>query len=856
MSNDCIIPFFRSDEIQRALAAMIEPDAVFEIRILEPKRGNRGYVPRVIYGYFNEPSKVSEALASLGLDGAKGVYVTLNPVNPALLARSCNRFTEAKDGQTTSDKDILIRRWLLVDIDPKRPAGISASDDEKRAAHQNARGVFTFLKGLGWPSPIVTDSGNGFHLLYRIDVPADSNSVKQCLDALAARFSDEAVAIDTSVFNPARIIKLYGTRTEKGDHCPELGRAHRLSALLDVPESLQVVSEEMLELLASEAVPSKTSSGTPVIEKCDDSPEHIRFIRSASSTQQQWDKERVQQFVDNHLAHCCPASAVAYDGGFKWVLDICPFNPDHTNHSAVIVIKADGTLGFRCLHDGCKEHNWRALRAKFDPGNLKTLGRTAHPSEASTREDESNHGPAVLRDAKGILVDLNQMFFANKYARENAVLHETARNLFYAYDEHTGLWKIKTDSKLCVEIGKSIMQTLAEQSASAVLRKRTHGMVQQTIGFLRGLVEHEDPFIAKHALIHVGNGVLDISGDSPTLLDFSPSFYSRNRTEVLYNPYAECPRFLSELLRPALNADDMALLQMYAGQCLLGNNLAQAILLLLGTAGGGKSTLVSVLESVIGLHNVAQLRVPQLSERFEIASFVGKTLLCGKDVPGDFLNHKSAHVIKALVGGDRLDAEEKNVKRRFQVEGNFNVIITSNSRQHVRLDSDASAWRRRLLIITYEQPPVAKPIPNLAAQLVREEGAGILNWMIEGALKLISLMAEHGRIVLNDAQRKRVDDLLCESDGIRQFVRDSVLKVEDADVTTSELMNAYHDFCDDHGWQPVSGRHFEHQIGDIMMEMHRSPRRTDIKRYEKNNRGFKHVGLRARNQLSGDTVSL
>jgi hypothetical protein len=39
-----------------------------------------------------------------------------------------------KVNETTKDADIICRRWLSVDIDPKRPEGVSATEDEKRAA--------------------------------------------------------------------------------------------------------------------------------------------------------------------------------------------------------------------------------------------------------------------------------------------------------------------------------------------------------------------------------------------------------------------------------------------------------------------------------------------------------------------------------------------------------------------------------------------------------------------------------------------------------------------------------------------------------------------------------------------------
>jgi len=104
----------------------------------------------------------------------------------------------------------------------------------------------------GWPTPIVADSGNGFHQLYRVDLPADDDRIKRCLHALDLRFSDVAVKIDTAVFNPSRIVKLYGTKTMKGDDCPALGRPHRMSRLLHVPDQIAPVPPELLDAMAGE----------------------------------------------------------------------------------------------------------------------------------------------------------------------------------------------------------------------------------------------------------------------------------------------------------------------------------------------------------------------------------------------------------------------------------------------------------------------------------------------------------------------------------------------------------------------------------------------------------------------------
>jgi hypothetical protein len=142
--------------------------------------------------------------------------------------------SKSKGGATTTDGEILRRRLIFIDFDgANRPAGISATRHELEAAREKARSVAQFLAGRKWEAPIAAMSGNGYHLLYRTDMPNDRDSaelVRKFLASLSLMFDDEAIKIDISVFNASRIGKVYGTVAKKGDDTPE--RPHRRSVLL------------------------------------------------------------------------------------------------------------------------------------------------------------------------------------------------------------------------------------------------------------------------------------------------------------------------------------------------------------------------------------------------------------------------------------------------------------------------------------------------------------------------------------------------------------------------------------------------------------------------------------------------
>jgi hypothetical protein len=237
-------------QIRGALARLFPPGDVVELRAFKGKQ--------VKSGYFNDLDVLAEEAVKLDKREWQ-LFVTLNEIDEALLQAGVTNQVQTKS-ETTADRDIIRRRWLLVDLDPVRPSNRPASHKEKIATFVRAQEVKDYLKAQGWPVPLMADSGNGWHLLYPLDLPNDELSkvlVRGVLDVLASMFDDEKVKIDTAVHNASRITRLYGTMNRKGDedttHYP-----HRRSNMggSDLPgrpirlEPAPVVTREMLEAVA------------------------------------------------------------------------------------------------------------------------------------------------------------------------------------------------------------------------------------------------------------------------------------------------------------------------------------------------------------------------------------------------------------------------------------------------------------------------------------------------------------------------------------------------------------------------------------------------------------------------------
>ena len=195
--------------IKRALAILFQPGDVSELRAFNKK----GFA---LPGYYDNFTKLAEDAARLSnREDIASVYVLPNVIKKALLARAANHLYPEGPGEkkTTTDADVLKRRWFIIDIDADCDGvkGISSTDEEHQTTIDTAHDIMKFLFSIGFPkdSMILASSGNGAHILVRIEeIPNTTENtelIKTCLTVLSTKFK----GIDLSVFNPSRVFRFY-----------------------------------------------------------------------------------------------------------------------------------------------------------------------------------------------------------------------------------------------------------------------------------------------------------------------------------------------------------------------------------------------------------------------------------------------------------------------------------------------------------------------------------------------------------------------------------------------------------------------------------------------------------------------
>lgn len=315
-------------------------DNVIEIRII----GKSNYS-----GYFKDPeTAVKEVLKYDGKNN--NIYFIFNKIHDACYHRE-NKDKMVEKSQNTSDNDIVKRQWVLIDFDPIRPSKISSTDVEKKASEDVMRSAYKYLKKAGFSDPVVADSGNGWHLLYKLDSDNDADTrkaVEGFLKSCDMLFSNSMVSVDKTVFNAGRITKLYGTMAVKGTNTEE--RPHRRSKITYIPENLVVTSLNRFKGIADLMPKVKKVEGD----------------------------FNLDDFISRHGINV--SKVTQWDGGTRYILSECPFDGSHGKDSAIMQLTT-GALVFHCFHNGCSDNDWKAFRELYEPDREKYEPRTEYKKQ-------------------------------------------------------------------------------------------------------------------------------------------------------------------------------------------------------------------------------------------------------------------------------------------------------------------------------------------------------------------------------------------------------------------------------------------------------------------------------------------
>lgn len=741
-----------------------------------------------VFGYFDNAEDFGRAARDLDKAGVDGTYFVPNLVKPVLINRRKNKLgAVSKKVPATSNHDVRVLRWLLVDFDAVRPAGISATEAELSAAMETAKAAKALLAEMGFAEPIKGLSGNGYHLNYRLpDTELDEAAIKagkcpytstggllaRALAALHQAVGNPACKIDVVNHNAARIWKLYGTWARKGENTEET--PHRQSFLFaDAPRALAdvpVTPWAAVERLAESGIAAGSRSHQDKDKPAAAAGVPAKITPPAGRAERMPGPKLGKLQVEEYLAaHGRELHSVSEKGGTTWFhLRECVFNEQHKAKDAAILQTAEGKLLYHCSHDSCKGKTFSD--AKHIVSGQKSLKEWMEGYDPNWKPPVESCGSGIVRGIEVAPVHVQtgaadlpspvaidpMEFFEVRGTRPVFVVQAMANYLaaylapivctdsqFWRYAD--GCWK------------RFHEDTIRQMVAQALKDKVQADWIKGSIQVLAALTNRlEADWMRRPYVICLKNGVIDlepIMRDPAAAIDpdallrpHDPAYGCRAQLPVEYDPDAGYDRWIKALWeifpegrecsdegkQDCEGDDKLTVLQQFCGYLLLPTCKYERCAFMVGAGANGKSTLINTIIGVLGKANTVEMGLDDLARSFNIPYLQDKLLVTCTEM--STREPSAVGILKKCISGDMVSGEWK-YKQRIDFYPTAKFVFALN--EVPGIVDKSYGFARKILVVDFKQrfEDERKDV-DLPAKL-GEERNGIFLWMLQGAIELI-----------------------------------------------------------------------------------------------------------------------
>ena len=349
-------------------------------------------------------------------------------------------------------------------------------------------------------------------------------------------------------------------------------------------------------------------------------------------------------------------------------------------------------------------------------------------------------------------------------------------------DQH----KAFADKRIAYAMDYILNLKRVEYAGNTTLKKIVDGLIKKYDTNLPSLLEKvrgylmaisnmcvtSDIFDADRRYFGVGNGDIDLT--TGELLKPDPQRYISRHTNICFVPEADCPRW-KQTLRECLDDDEMVdYFQKVVGQAALGQTNKRLIVFLYGFGCNGKSTILEGMRATFGDYQRTASEDVFFgagggSTRSDLIDLRGARLI---ELPETERGGRfNATQMKRITGGDEISVRAPYAPKqeRFSLVGI--PFIATNYFPDIR-EVDNGTWGRISLIEfprNFDNDPDFVKDEHLGEKLALEY-EGILNWVIEGALKV-----QKEGLQKPEKMKKAIDKHREENDVLGQFIEETLV---------------------------------------------------------------------------------
>lgn len=298
--------------------------------------------------------------------------------------------------------------------------------------------------------------------------------------------------------------------------------------------------------------------------------------------------------------------------------------------------------------------------------------------------------------------------------------------------------------------------------------------------------------------INFRNGFYDPR--SKRMIPHDPKFRATNQIPHVYNPEGQLKGTAVQewLMFIGNTPEDIEMLCQFSGLCLTRDTRQQKFLILNGEGGTGKSTVIRMIEKMIGTENISNISLNQLTQRFQAFGLMGKLLNSCADLEIDALSDTS--ILKKALGEDTFSAESKG-KDQISVRNYAKLLFSTNQLPIVKSEQ-TNGFYRRLLILTMDRVPETKD-PEFFDRLSAE-----IDDFIRISVTALERLYQNGRITESPGSIEAVKRLRCDSDTVEAFLTEKIVRTPDGRIKKLDLYREYESFCQDMERQSLTKQNF------------------------------------------------
>jgi putative DNA primase/helicase len=231
-----------------------------------------------------------------------------------------------------------------------------------------------------------------------------------------------------------------------------------------------------------------------------------------------------------------------------------------------------------------------------------------------------------------------------------------------------------------------------------------------------------------------------------------------------------------------------------------------------GPGANGKSTLVGILQDILGEHAITApeglvIRNDHQAQPHpeRIAALRGRRLIVSNEL--EQRATLAEQTVKMLTGGDALSAREL-YGRRFNFNPTHKVLLISNHKPKVR-GTDHAIWRR-IRVVPFETIiPVDQQDPDLRRRLVEDHGTAVLAWLVRGAVSWhADGLGSAGVVDIATEEYKSTQDTF------GAFLDECTVVVPQKRCKVGDLFNIWRQWCERSGERPGRKQDFSAALSD------------------------------------------